>query len=192
MEINLDIFHRLPNSYTLWYHNPNEDNWDISSYHEILTFQTIEEFWIMNKFITPNMIEKGMFFLMIDGIAPIWEDPKNKNGGVLSWKIENNKVYDFWIDSIIHYLSNQFITNFNTQNVINGICISPKKNANIIKIWLNDNMDYTQFHYGNNLKMASMKPIYKSHKNNIEKDQLKEHRHTYQEISRNSSYKKYN
>lgn len=174
MEIDLNNFHKLPKTYTLWYHNPNEDNWSIESYHEILTFQTVEEFLILENYIKPKMIEYGMFFLMLDGIAPVWEDNNNINGGVLSWKVENSNSAKYWQESVIHFIANSFLSNFDTNDLINGICISPKRNFNIIKIWLNKQIDYSQFQYAPTITMTKNKPIYKSHRNNIEKDNQKE------------------
>ena len=193
MEINPELLTKLPHTYTLWYHNPNEDNWSLDSYHEILTFQTVEEFWIMQKHIKPHMIEYGMFFLMQDGITPVWEDPKNINGGVLSWKVENKIAYHHWTDTVIHFISNNLITNYDTNGIINGVCISPKRNFNIIKIWINKMVDYTTFNYARSLKMTESKAIYKSHRNNIEKDQQKDDKHTksgYETISTSTSYRR--
>ena len=175
MEINPEFLTKLPRTYTLWYHNPNEDNWSLESYHEILTFQTIEEFWVMQKHIKPHMIEYGMFFLMQDGIAPVWEDSHNINGGVLSWKVENKVAYQHWVETVIHFISNNLLTNYDTNGIINGVCISPKRNFNIIKVWINKMVDYTQFSYARSLRMAENKAIYKSHRNNIEKDHQKDH-----------------
>ena len=39
-----------------------------------------------------------MLFLMKDGIAPTWEDPKNKNGGYFSYKVSNKNVKETWRD----------------------------------------------------------------------------------------------
>ena len=175
MEINIELLTKLSRSYTLWYHNPNEDKWSIDSYHEIFTFQTVEEFIIMQKHIKPHMIEYGMFFLMQDGITPVWEDKKNINGGVLSWKVENKTSYKHWVDTIIHFISNNLLSNYNTNEIINGVCISPKRNFNIIKIWVNKMVDYTKFQYAPSLNMTLNKAIYKSHINNIEKYNMKAH-----------------
>jgi translation initiation factor 4E len=190
MEINPELLTKLPRTYTLWYHNPNEDNWKTDSYHEILSFQTVEEFWIMTKHIKPHMIEFGMFFLMQDGVAPVWEDPQNINGGVLSWKVENKIAFKYWTETVIHFISNNLLINQDTNSIINGVCISPKRNFNIIKIWINKVIDYTQFKYSKTLTMAENKAIYKSHINNIQKDSQKDHEEA-KYNGRNKSYARY-
>jgi translation initiation factor 4E len=175
MEVNInpEMFTKLGKTYTLWYHNPNENNWLLNSYHEIMTFSTVEEFLILQNFITENMILYGMFFLMQDGIAPVWEDPSNINGGVLSWKVDNTLSYEYWLDIAKHYVSNNLFSDCSANDIVTGICISPKKNSNIIKIWINKTADYTKFAYAPTLILMREPAIFKSHRNNIEKDSMR-------------------
>ena len=51
VESILDNCHKLLNKYTLWFHNPNDTNWQIDSYHKIITFTTIEEFWTITNYL---------------------------------------------------------------------------------------------------------------------------------------------
>ena len=37
-----------------------------------------------------------MLFIMKTGITPMWEDPKNREGGCFSYKITNKFVVDVW------------------------------------------------------------------------------------------------
>jgi Eukaryotic initiation factor 4E len=120
------------------------------------------------------MIEYGMFFLMQDGIQPVWEDPSNINGGVLSWRVETKAAYTHWKETVIHYIANSIFTNFDTNSLITGICISPKRNFNIIKMWTNKMIDYTKLKYATTLSMADQKAMFKLHRNSIEKDKLKD------------------
>ena len=50
--------------FTFWYHNPDNVDWSLESYIELLEFSTIEEFWVLDKFVRKDMIETGMFFIM--------------------------------------------------------------------------------------------------------------------------------
>ena len=45
MANKLDECMPLGQKYTLWFHNPNDINWKIDSYHKIITFSTAEEYW---------------------------------------------------------------------------------------------------------------------------------------------------
>ena len=75
---------------------------------------------------------------MRNDIKPIWEDPKNRQGGSFSYKVSNKNVYEVWRDltySLVgETISNQesFVAN------VTGITISPKKNFCIIKIWMSN------------------------------------------------------
>ena len=36
------------------------------------------------------------YIIMRKGIEPIWEDPKNSNGGTFTVKMAHSKGYDVW------------------------------------------------------------------------------------------------
>ena len=79
-----------------------------------------------------------MFFLMKENIKPIYEDPKNKNGGYWSMRITKKDSDIFW-KKIVYYLCIDQITDTSKNELlINGLSISPKVNNNIFKIWNSD------------------------------------------------------
>ena len=77
---------RLFNKFVLWYHAPNNKDWSLSSYEKIITYDTIEKYWHFSNDLNINIISNGMFFLMKEGINPIWEDLQNIEGGCVSLK----------------------------------------------------------------------------------------------------------
>jgi hypothetical protein len=95
----------------------------------------VADFWkVFNNFKVLGM--KFMhFFLMKDGVEPLWEHPQNRNGGVCSFKIELDGADDVWQNlcckMVCDILNNQ-------PDDINGISISPKNSWAIIKIWNKD------------------------------------------------------
>lgn len=168
----------LNTNYTLWYHNPNNSNWTEDSYHQILSFETLEEFWVLDNLIEKNLIENGMFFIMKEDIVPIWENEKNEKGGYISWRIPRDTTYEHWIDLIGHILINDLFS-FNPDNdkvnfneYINGCSISPKKKFNILKIWLNQpiNIEDDNIVYNDTFKLKDESSTFKLHQYNIEKD----------------------
>ena len=40
---------KLNTCWNLWYHNPNNNNWELDSYQDFIFFTTIEEFWNIYK-----------------------------------------------------------------------------------------------------------------------------------------------
>ena len=82
----------LNDSWILWYHDPNDLNWDIFSYKIVSSIKTIKDFWNTYEFLKNNVIENSMFFIMREGILPLWEDSKNVNGGCWSFKISKGSI----------------------------------------------------------------------------------------------------
>jgi len=74
---------------------------------------------------------------MKSGITPMWEDPKNREGGCFSYKITNKFVVDVWKKLSLLLSGNSLCVKPEHNKHVNGITISPKKNFCIIKIWLN-------------------------------------------------------
>jgi len=167
MEDIIKLCKPLTNTFTFWFHNPNDTNWGIDSYHEILNFSTIEEFWVLYELVKKSMVENGMFFLMKDDIQPIWEDKRNIEGGCVSFKVEKRLAYQEWEDLLVHLISD------NLPVIVNGVSISPKKNFNIIKIWLKEEIDVDDFVLAKSLRLSKETILYRSHKSNIEKDKMK-------------------
>lgn len=128
----------LPSSWTLWFHSPTETSWDISSYQKIATITSLEDFWDVYSRMTNPIVENGMFFLMRGDINPIWEDPKNRDGGCWSFKIYKKYIPNTWLDLSVHTVAESLTRKNSDSNLITGISISPKKSFSIIKIWNND------------------------------------------------------
>ena len=77
-----------------------------------------------------------MFFIMREDIFPTWEDPENRQGCCISFKIPNNilkEQFDFILNSI---LSEDILKDKENTDYLNGFSIIPKKEFNIIKLWL--------------------------------------------------------
>lgn len=126
---------RLTDTWVLWYHNPNDTNWSINSYKKMAEINTIKDFWNTYEHIENNIIENSMLFIMRSGINPLWEDPKNINGGCWSFKISKGNIKEYWTELSIYLLGETITKNSNS---INGLSVSPKKTFCIIKIWNND------------------------------------------------------
>ena len=163
----LEKCNSLPREFSFWYHNPNDTNWSIESYHEILNFKTVEEFWVLMSNINDYLIENGMFFIMKEDIKPIWEDELNINGGCTSLRVNKIGCKDIWVKYLVYFISN------NLDSKINGISISPKKNFNIIKLWFSEEINQDEFILPTDLNTNNEKLLFRSHKFNIEKDKMK-------------------
>ena len=129
--------YNLNGKWHLYYHLPDNKNWDLSSYTTILgDIHTAEEVIAINEIIPDQVVKSCMLFLMRTGITPMWEDPKNRKGGCFSYRISNKQVPEIWKTLFYLCCGETLTSNPKDFHHINGITISPKKNFCIVKIWL--------------------------------------------------------
>ena len=129
-------FHKLSGEWTLWVHLPHNSDWSIKSYDKISTFDTVEVAIAITKTVPEIMTTNCMLFLMRKGVAPMWEDPKNRNGGCFAYKVMNKSVYSLWRDLSFCLVGNTLSTNTELLSSITGITVSPKRGFCIFKIWM--------------------------------------------------------
>ena len=133
--------HKLNTRWNLWAHLPQDSDWSVKSYKLIYNLKTLEDAIVMTETTPDPLIKACMLFVMKDGIAPMWEDPKNRNGGCFSYKVSNKNVCEVWRELNYVLVGDTISSNSSFVNCVTGITISPKKNFCIIKVWMT-NCDY--------------------------------------------------
>ena len=128
--------YKLKNKWNLWAHLPQDPDWTVKGYKKIIQFKTIKESVGITEMLPEGLIKNCMLFIMKDGISPMWEDPKNRNGGCFSYKIANKNVAEVWRDLTYVLIGETISSNIPFVNSVTGITISPKKNFCIVKIWM--------------------------------------------------------
>lgn len=129
-------FHKLRWKWNLWAHLPQDPDWTVKSYKKIYQFKTVEEAIAITESLPADLVKNCMLFIMKDTITPMWEDPKNRNGGCFSYKVSNKNVFEVWRDLTYVLIGDSISTNTTFVNSVTGITISPKKNFCIVKIWM--------------------------------------------------------
>ena len=86
----------LNTSWCLWYHSIDDTSWDKKSYQLIFTIKDLYDLKLMNNSLKSHHLQNGMFFLMREDIFPTWEDPDNRNGSCLSFKISGSQLLVNW------------------------------------------------------------------------------------------------
>lgn len=130
---------RFKDSWTLYHHDLDNKSWSISSYHIIIKNITDpEQLVAINETIPEIIVKNAMLFMMRNTIQPVWEDPRNCNGGYISFKIINKSVHNIWKSLVYALCGETLFIDKNINSYVNGISISPKKVFCIIKIWLSD------------------------------------------------------
>ena len=152
--------YNLKNKWVLWYHSLKNKSWDNKSYIKVIEIKSLFDYKLLEEIMRINHLQNGMFFLMKNDIFPTWEDPGNRMGGCISFKIDN-KILNEWFKIIALFITENISDD---SNEINGLSISPKKEFNILKIWIkNDEIDYKKIvkTYGPFILLD--KCIYKKH-----------------------------
>jgi len=136
MATDTQEFHCLTDKWTMWAHLPHDTDWSITSYKKIYNMDTVEGAIAITETMPEVLVKNCMLFLMREGIKPIWEDPKNRQGGCFSYKISNKNVFDVWKELCYVLVGNSISKQSSFVANVTGITISPKKNFCIIKIWM--------------------------------------------------------
>lgn len=134
-----DVF--LNDNWCLYFHDPNNEDWSKESYINIATVSTIQEYVQLENVLKQNF-HKGMFFLMREHVFPLWDDDYNVDGGAFAIKVLKSVADEFWIDTCMKVLGEVISKDKQTNVIINGVSISPKKHFCIIKLWV-ANTDFT-------------------------------------------------
>ena len=83
---------KLENKFVFWYHiinNIPSDQDYKAQIKKLAQFDTLENFWAIFQYLKkPDDIKQPIEFqLFKEGIAPMWEDDQNKNGGRIALKL---------------------------------------------------------------------------------------------------------
>jgi hypothetical protein len=150
------------NDWSLWYHSINDNNWKNSSYKKMLDINNFFDYKFIIDNFKQNHYQNGMFFCMKDDIFPTWEDPNNRQGGCLSFKVYSKNIVNEWDTLLLKCITNSILKN--KKNIINGISISPKKEFNIVKVWFSENSEEYKdnfIEFGNDFNLSTS--VYKKH-----------------------------
>uniref|UniRef100_A0A8C5LG43 Eukaryotic translation initiation factor 4E n=1 Tax=Jaculus jaculus TaxID=51337 RepID=A0A8C5LG43_JACJA len=100
------IKYSLQNRWTPWcFKNDKSKTWQ-ANLQLISKFDTVEDFWALYNYIqiSSNLMPECDYSLFKDGIEPMWEDGKNKQGG--QWLITLHKqqrqsdLDHFWLETL--------------------------------------------------------------------------------------------
>lgn len=165
------IDYKLDSKWVLWFHDIHNHNHTKISYKKIYEFDNLEDFLKMMNNI-PHVVS-GMFYIMRDGIFPLFEDPKNINGGFWTYKVSKRNANKTWLHLACALIGNTLTRNPSNMRFINGIQISPKINNCIFKIWCSDyevsDPDLITDKIDHIVAEDSM---FRKHKKNIEQDKI--------------------
>jgi hypothetical protein len=135
----LGINNLFKSTWCLWFHNKTDD-WRVSGFKMVFEIKNMKNYFdMMNNFTDFGLNTYNDFFLMRKGVTPVWEDDRNRNGAMLSFKVNNNEAYDVWMILTQLLLSEALGEDFN------GVSIK-SAGSSFIKLWIcnhdHDVIDY--------------------------------------------------
>ncbi len=119
----------MNDTWVLWYHDALSNDWSLSGYEQLYSFDTIEDFWVLYDNL--HDITNGMYYLMRRNVPPIWDVPENING-VWTFRVDKKTLTSFWLDLSLFCIGETICNN--PESII-GISFSPKVRFATVRIW---------------------------------------------------------
>lgn len=129
----------MNDTWALYFHDPDDDAWEIESYLPLATISTVQEVVDLQAALEKYWCN-GMFFFMREHILPIWEDKHNASGGCFSYKVMKSEVPHFWRMLCYGVLGESIAGSDVKWDRVCGASISPKRSFCIMRLWV-DNSD---------------------------------------------------
>ncbi|XP_071744766.1 eukaryotic translation initiation factor 4E isoform X2 [Lepeophtheirus salmonis] len=139
---DFEIKHPLEHEWTLWYYNHDPQNAWEDNLKEVISFNTVEDFWAIYNHIelASEISDKCDYCLFKKGVKPMWEDASNCNGGrwVYSTPVNRRKSFDGgldvnWLEVMMSLIGEAFE---GSGDLINGAVVSLRNKSDKISIWL--------------------------------------------------------
>jgi hypothetical protein len=138
----------LPNQWVLYLYDKqlfkkmaNRPHFQAKPHKELCTISTVNDLMyilrLMEVKIEPKIkigsinnkinLDANDYIIMRKGIEPIWEDPKNSNGGTFTIKMAHSKGYETWATFLMFMMGETMTFDM---NYINGITVSYISDSN--------------------------------------------------------------
>lgn len=94
-----------------FYHDKNSTSGDYEGRLTVMleNIVTIKPFWeMMNQFPFENLRLRDSVHFFKRGVKPVWEDPRNINGGSWTFRVPKAQSPDFWKETLLLVVGEQF------------------------------------------------------------------------------------
>lgn len=119
---------KLARAWTVWLHRANDRDWGEGSYSAVKTTADPDEMWGALLAVRRHFAD-AMFFLMREGVPPLWEHPANIDGGCYSLRVPTERAWDVFEDIVA-----RAVTCTMGDQVV-GVSNSSKGKFQVIKVW---------------------------------------------------------
>ncbi|KAL8798560.1 MAG: hypothetical protein Q9200_007749 [Gallowayella weberi] len=97
---------------------------------------TIKTFWeLLNQFPLQNLRTKDSIHFFKRSVQPMWEDPRNVEGGAWTFRVHKDVSGEFWKEVLLMAVGEQFSEALQKGDDICGLSLSRRHYNDIITIW---------------------------------------------------------
>jgi len=137
---HFDVKHPLMHTWTLWFTKPpsgKDNNWS-DLLKEVISFDSVEEFWGIYNNITPasELAQKSDYHLFKQNIRPEWEDAANKHGGKWAFQYKDKKsvaIDTVWLHVMLAAIGETLEDE--DDNEVQGVVVNVRKGFYRIGLW---------------------------------------------------------
>lgn len=136
--------HPLQNRWALWFFKNDKTKSWTANLRNLTSFDTVEDFWaVYNHIQFASKLQSGCdYSLFKDGIEPMWEDKKNKEGG--RWLINTSKqqrqqdLDRIWLETLLCLIGEAF---GDFSDNVNGAVVQIRNKGDKLAIWTGNAVD---------------------------------------------------
>ncbi|KAG5497814.1 hypothetical protein GH5_02604 [Leishmania sp. Ghana 2012 LV757] len=106
-------------------------------YNPTLVFRvdSILTFWrVMNNIAAPSELQLSTLYLFRDGIDPKWEDPANRDGGIVKVKVTSAQVDEAWELLLCRTIGDSWSPS--VRETVNGVVLKVRERAYWLELWV--------------------------------------------------------
>lgn len=131
---------KLSSTWDVYYSRNDVENWN-DRLVNVTSFSTVREFWaVYHHLALPSNLPAGCDYMIFRrGVAPLWENKENHDGGRWSFQMRKNEskinLDDKWLETLLALIGEQLSTK-STQ--VNGAIVQSRRQKDRIAIWTTD------------------------------------------------------
>ncbi|KAL9024646.1 MAG: hypothetical protein Q9196_006360 [Gyalolechia fulgens] len=97
---------------------------------------TIKTFWeLLNQFPLQSLKIKDSIHFFKRGVRPVWEDPRNVEGGAWTFRVSKSVSGEFWVEVLLLAVGEQFSEVIGKGDDLCGLSLSRRFTSDLITIW---------------------------------------------------------
>ncbi|MCJ1375724.1 hypothetical protein MMC20_006961 [Loxospora ochrophaea] len=161
-----------------FYHDKHSDSTNYEGRLTILleNIITLKPFWeAFNNYPVEQLKMKDSLHFFKRGVRPVWEDPRNVNGGALVFRVTKAHTKEFWKEILMMAVGDQFADVVQPKDDICGISLNIRMHTNLVSIWTRDGSNEKSWRGILGVVFEQLSPELKPKEENIFKPYYKMH-----------------